>query len=122
MVVENVIEHLGDPTQCHRALLLPEPLPSNIDALMLISGAERIESGWWDDDDVRRDYYLAEVVAAARLCAQGPARQALAATVSGGARLGLGARDTFQPSPGARAWVYQDLRQPECWYLHGWFA
>lgn len=110
------------PAAPRPSFLLPEPLPINIDALMLISGAERIESGWWDDDDVRRDYYLAEVVDAARLCAQGPARQALAATVSGGARLGLGARDTFQPSPGARAWVYQDLRQPECWYLHGWFA
>lgn len=110
------------PAAPRPSFLLPEPLPIDIDALMLISGAERIESGWWDDDDVRRDYYLAEVTDAARLCAQGPARQALAATVSGGARLDLGARDTFQPSPGARAWVYQDLRQPECWYLHGWFA
>jgi protein ImuB len=25
----------------------------------LLRGPERIESGWWDQDDVRRDYYLA---------------------------------------------------------------
>ncbi|WP_332674993.1 Y-family DNA polymerase [Aromatoleum sp.] len=25
----------------------------------LLSGPERIESGWWDGDDVRRDYYVA---------------------------------------------------------------
>jgi protein ImuB len=25
----------------------------------LLRGPERIESGWWDQGDVRRDYYLA---------------------------------------------------------------
>jgi protein ImuB len=28
-------------------------------ALELLAGPERIESGWWDDADVRRDYYVA---------------------------------------------------------------
>jgi protein ImuB len=28
-------------------------------ALTLLSGPERIESGWWDGGDVRRDYYMA---------------------------------------------------------------
>ena len=28
--------------------------------LRLIGGPERIESGWWDDHDVRRDYFVAE--------------------------------------------------------------
>ena len=27
--------------------------------LSLDKGPERIESGWWDGDDVRRDYYRA---------------------------------------------------------------
>ncbi len=38
--------------------LLPEPQPATR-ALSLESGAERIESGWWEADDVRRDYYIA---------------------------------------------------------------
>jgi protein ImuB len=38
--------------------LLPEPL--RIDAPSeLLRGPERIESGWWDQGDVKRDYYLA---------------------------------------------------------------
>lgn len=28
-------------------------------SLELVSGPERIETGWWDGRDVRRDYYLA---------------------------------------------------------------
>ena len=38
--------------------LLREPRPAE-QPLTLISGAERIENGWWDSLDVRRDYYLA---------------------------------------------------------------
>jgi protein ImuB len=38
--------------------LLPEPI--RIDAPSeLLRGPERIESGWWDEGDVRRDYYRA---------------------------------------------------------------
>lgn len=32
-----------------------------------IAGPERIEAGWWEDDDVRRDYYVAESTAGQRL-------------------------------------------------------
>ena len=45
---------------------MPQPLheqqgrPQYRGALTFISGPERIESGWWDDDDQRRDYFLAE--------------------------------------------------------------
>ena len=28
-------------------------------SLVLEDGPERIEAGWWDGDDVRRDYYVA---------------------------------------------------------------
>lgn len=34
--------------------------------LRLLRGPERIESGWWDGADIRRDYYLAETPDAAR--------------------------------------------------------
>jgi protein ImuB len=38
--------------------LLPEPKPLQLSG-MPVTGAERIESGWWDGGDVRRDYFIA---------------------------------------------------------------
>jgi protein ImuB len=40
--------------------LLPQPQPLQEVAARIIAGPERIESGWWDGADVRRDYYLVE--------------------------------------------------------------
>lgn len=40
--------------------LLPEPQPLSEVGLQLLGPAERIESGWWDGGDVRRDYYRIE--------------------------------------------------------------
>jgi protein ImuB len=48
--------------------LLPAPRPlAEIDAvphhggrLRLLAGPERIESGWWDGEDVARDYFVAQ--------------------------------------------------------------
>jgi protein ImuB len=42
--------------------LLPTPmaLEARRGSLKLISGPERIESGWWDEHDVARDYYTAQ--------------------------------------------------------------
>lgn len=40
--------------------LLDEPKPLHDCATRIIAGPERIESGWWDGGDVRRDYYLIE--------------------------------------------------------------
>ena len=48
--------------------LLPEPVPlSERDQrpwwrgpLTLLAGPERIETGWWDDGLVQRDYFIAE--------------------------------------------------------------
>lgn len=60
--------------------------------LRLLSGGERIESGWWDAGegesfgDIRRDYFVA---------------------LTPDARW---------------AWVFRELRAPGGWYLHGWFA
>jgi len=43
-------------------LQVPQPLAALFDAQpwVLREGPERIESGWWDGADVRRDYYVAE--------------------------------------------------------------
>ncbi|HEY4369170.1 MAG TPA: DNA polymerase Y family protein [Steroidobacteraceae bacterium] len=39
--------------------LLPTPQPLELSAMPpMTSGPERIESGWWDDGDVQRDYYI----------------------------------------------------------------
>ncbi|HUX24379.1 MAG TPA: DNA polymerase Y family protein, partial [Burkholderiales bacterium] len=38
-------------------LAVPRPWPSATQRLL--SGPERIESGWWDGEDCRRDYHLA---------------------------------------------------------------
>ncbi len=38
--------------------LLPRPIPLRGYGLVLLAGPERVESGWWDGGDVRRDYYV----------------------------------------------------------------
>jgi protein ImuB len=38
--------------------LLPRPLPMRPEPAAVLAGPERIESGWWDGDDTRRDYYI----------------------------------------------------------------
>jgi protein ImuB len=49
------------PGKLQRPLwLLPKPVPCQKDRLELQSGPERIESGWWDDMEVVRDYYVAQ--------------------------------------------------------------
>jgi protein ImuB len=35
--------------------------------LSLIAGPERIESGWWDEADVKRDYFIAQTADLATL-------------------------------------------------------
>ena len=35
-------------------------MPLREASLRILAGPERIESGWWDGGDVRRDYYLIE--------------------------------------------------------------
>ncbi len=38
--------------------LLPEPKRCHIDNYQILTGPERIESGWWDGKDCRRDYFV----------------------------------------------------------------
>lgn len=46
--------------------LLAESKPLHEASLRILAGPERIESGWWDGSDVRRDYYLVETRAGQR--------------------------------------------------------
>ncbi|CAN7748307.1 Y-family DNA polymerase [Duganella sp. LjRoot269] len=59
----------ADPEPLARpSLLLPKPVrllvrdnrPFYTSALRLIKGPERIEAGWWNDQTVARDYYIAQ--------------------------------------------------------------
>jgi protein ImuB len=38
--------------------LLRRPIPLRDPAPRIVAGPERVESGWWDGGDVRRDYYV----------------------------------------------------------------
>jgi len=54
---------LNEPAECtalaHRpAWLLPKPRRCEIANYQILGGPERIESGWWDGRDCRRDYYI----------------------------------------------------------------
>jgi len=40
--------------------LLPEPKPCRIMDYRILTGPERIESGWWDGRDCRRDYFVVQ--------------------------------------------------------------
>ena len=40
--------------------LLPRPIPLRDPRPRIVSGPERLESGWWDGGDARRDYYVLE--------------------------------------------------------------
>lgn len=52
-------EPVSYTTQTGRpAWLLPEPEPCRIDDYRILTGPERIESGWWDGKDCRRDYFI----------------------------------------------------------------
>jgi protein ImuB len=67
----------ADPQEQHRGQhlqfpdrplwLLPEPRPIQLSGMPVLSGAERIESGWWDGGDVRRDYFIARTQQGAAL-------------------------------------------------------
>jgi protein ImuB len=54
------------------AWLLPRPVPLRDPRLRIVSGPERLESGWWDGDDARRDYYVLETSRGQRAWAFAP--------------------------------------------------
>jgi protein ImuB len=49
----------GCAALAHRpAWLLPDPCRCTIEDYEILAGPERIESGWWDGRDCRRDYFI----------------------------------------------------------------
>ena len=44
-----------------RPLWLLEPKKLNEGEAVVLAGPERIESGWWDGDDAKRDYFVARL-------------------------------------------------------------
>lgn len=52
--------------------LLSRPIPLRSREIRILSGPERIESGWWDGSDVRRDYYVVETAEGQRAWAYRP--------------------------------------------------
>ena len=53
--------------------LLPQPVPLRTHGMRVLAGPERIESGWWDGGDLRRDYYVLETAEGQRAWAFCPA-------------------------------------------------
>lgn len=50
------------PLPARPAWLLERPIPLRGPAPKVLAGPERLETGWWDGDDIRRDYYVLELV------------------------------------------------------------
>ncbi|KRG67960.1 Y-family DNA polymerase [Pseudoxanthomonas dokdonensis] len=48
------------PRPARPCWLLPQPIPLRDPRPRIVHGPERLESGWWDGADARRDYYLLE--------------------------------------------------------------
>ncbi|MDQ3038839.1 MAG: DNA polymerase Y family protein [Pseudomonadota bacterium] len=67
--------HIPDaPPRPPRPLwLLPRAVPLRDHDLHIVSGPERLESGWWDGADARRDYYVLETPRGQRAWAFAPA-------------------------------------------------
>ncbi|MDH5834868.1 Y-family DNA polymerase [Luteimonas kalidii] len=65
---------IGDapPRPPRPAWLLPRPVPLRDPHPRIVSGPERLESGWWDGEDARRDYYVLETSQGQRAWAFAP--------------------------------------------------
>ncbi|MFC5568909.1 Y-family DNA polymerase [Lysobacter yangpyeongensis] len=57
---------VDSPALLRPGWLLPQALPLRDRVQRVLAGPERIESGWWDEDEVRRDYYLVETASGQR--------------------------------------------------------
>lgn len=63
---ERVVDAMAAPHPAHAPALrrpgwlLSQPMPMGDVRVGILAGPERIETGWWDGEDVRRDYYVVE--------------------------------------------------------------
>ncbi|HEY1076813.1 MAG TPA: DNA polymerase Y family protein [Fontimonas sp.] len=55
--------------------LLPRPIPLRDPAPRILAGPERIETGWWDGEHARRDYYVLETAFGQRAWAFAPVNE-----------------------------------------------
>jgi protein ImuB len=88
--------------------LLPKPVPFRGRIVRFVEAIERVETGWWDGDDTRRDYAIADLETGQRAW--------LYRTVDTQAPA---ARDAGVVRSAALA---QPCNDPQGWMLHGWFA
>ncbi|HVX03535.1 MAG TPA: DNA polymerase Y family protein [Rhodanobacteraceae bacterium] len=63
----------SEPLPPRPTWLLARPIPLRESVARILAGPERIESGWWDGADVRRDYYVIETASHQRAWAFRPA-------------------------------------------------
>ena len=57
---DDMREAAAPPRPPRPTWLMPLPVPLHDPPLRIVSGPERLESGWWDDAEARRDYYVVE--------------------------------------------------------------
>ena len=62
----------GAPLPARPAWLLPRPIPLRDHGPRIVAGPERLESGWWDGEDARRDYYVLQLSTGQRAWAFAP--------------------------------------------------
>lgn len=63
--------------------LLRRPMPISDASVRILAGPERIESGWWDEHDKRRDYYVIETHLGQRAWAFVPVAESTGWTLHG---------------------------------------
>lgn len=87
--------------------LLNPPEPIDVECYELVSGPERIETGWWE-----RDRYAVARESAARILPDKDAKEPVSGHL----------RDYYiaYSKQGARCWLYRE--QNERWFLHGYFS
>ncbi|HET7561593.1 MAG TPA: DNA polymerase Y family protein [Rhodanobacteraceae bacterium] len=66
--VRDAVANTADSTPLppRPAWLLSRPIPLRDFAPRILAGPERLETGWWDGDDIRRDYYVLELATGQR--------------------------------------------------------
>lgn len=60
LAAKSLVESRATETTPRPTWLLPRPIPLRDPSPHILAGPERVESGWWDGFDVRRDYYVVE--------------------------------------------------------------
>jgi protein ImuB len=107
---QGICDGRGDPTIPARPLwLLPRPVPFRGRIVRFVESPERIETGWWDGEDMRRDYAIADLDTGQRAWLFRIA----------GAHASLPCDSSSSAGPAHGSLPPADIQG---WMLHGWFA